>query len=387
MNFIELDELKLEDPKYIASLKSEMKYCSNTEQSAKLALNSMYGAMGNQYFHFCNFDVAESITAEGQAAIKITEKIVNNFFLNEINKYPKILEFLGVEELNLTRPPVIYIDTDSNYYTLEEIIEKTGYNGSVIELCEYVYNNGLNEWIENEIQAYLDSRNYVENQLVFELETISSVGLWLAKKQYMLDMVWKDGETLSKKKTYVKGIDIVRSDTPTYCREQLLKVVEYVLEAGKGFKDKEHDFVLRFMRGIKEGFKMSNYDNISRPIGIKNYQKYVLQDSEEIMFASKAPAQVKGAAYHNYLIKEYNLTHKYNRIKNGDKVKYYVTNNPEIPVFAYMSGSFPIELKQYVEMDYDLQFEKTILSLTNRILTAVGLTPLNADLIYELKLF
>ena len=32
------------------------------EQAVKVTLNSIYGAFGNQWFHFFNIDIAESIT-------------------------------------------------------------------------------------------------------------------------------------------------------------------------------------------------------------------------------------------------------------------------------------------------------------------------------------
>ena len=52
----------------------------NEEQGVKLTLNSIYGALGNQYFACFNPDVAESVTLQGQDLIKYAEKILNKYF-------------------------------------------------------------------------------------------------------------------------------------------------------------------------------------------------------------------------------------------------------------------------------------------------------------------
>lgn len=87
----------------------------NNEQLAiKLIINSMYGAMANIYFSAFNLDIASAVTLQGQELIKFAEVILNDYFLNEWHLDFDLHEQLGLTRIKkLTKPVVIYIDTDS----------------------------------------------------------------------------------------------------------------------------------------------------------------------------------------------------------------------------------------------------------------------------------
>ena len=61
----------------LTALKNEYK---NEEQAVKLTMNSIYGAIGNNYFVCFNPDVAEAVTLQGQDLIKYSEKILHKYF-------------------------------------------------------------------------------------------------------------------------------------------------------------------------------------------------------------------------------------------------------------------------------------------------------------------
>jgi len=75
---------------------------------------------------------------------------------------------------------------------------------------------------------------------------------------------------------------------------------------------------------------------------------------------------------------------KYNTIKTGDKVKYYYTKDDN-GVFGFLPGNYPYEFA--LPVDYDLQFEKTIIEPFNRDLDAIGFNPVPGNLIYARSLF
>ena len=54
----------------IKSMEHESLMNYNLEQAIKLAINSIYGAFANDYFHFRSTDIAETVTLQGQDAIK-----------------------------------------------------------------------------------------------------------------------------------------------------------------------------------------------------------------------------------------------------------------------------------------------------------------------------
>ena len=56
-----------------------IKRAYNNQQVRKIALNSAYGALANQYFAFFSIDLAEAITTSGQLIIQWSEKTINEY--------------------------------------------------------------------------------------------------------------------------------------------------------------------------------------------------------------------------------------------------------------------------------------------------------------------
>ena len=100
---------KTSDPKEIKKLDTLIKRAYNNQQVRKIALNSAYGSMANQWFAFFDPNLAEAITYSGQLVIKWSEKIVNEY-LNKILKTDN-------------EDYVIAMDTDSIYLTMDKFVE------------------------------------------------------------------------------------------------------------------------------------------------------------------------------------------------------------------------------------------------------------------------
>ena len=100
------------------------------------------------------------------------------------------------------------------------------------------------------------------------------------------------------------------------------------------------------------------------------------------------PIHVRASAYHNYLLyKNKQYLSKYQIIRSKDKVKMYYTktNKDNIDIFAYIPGSYPYEFAPAI--DYDLQFEKTILEPLNRLIEILGYQRMTSSLAYTEELF
>ena len=61
---------------------------------------------------------------------------------------------------------------------------------------------------------------------------------------------------------------------------------------------------------------------------------------------------------------------KYQPLGNGEKTKMYFSTDRACDVFAYAPGERPYEFAP--DVDYDTQFEKTILDPINRVIQAMG---------------
>lgn len=128
MNFIDLDKSKLNNPDYVKSLIKEMQICSTIEQSAKLSLNSIYGALANKHFFWKITALAEATTLQGQDAIKMTEDLLNHYVKKILPNNRKVLDLLGFpkeSQLIINQPVVIYIDTDSVVFDTKNNIKET----------------------------------------------------------------------------------------------------------------------------------------------------------------------------------------------------------------------------------------------------------------------
>ena len=81
----------------------------NFQMARKIQINSLYGALGNQYFRHYRLDNAEAITLTGQVSIRWIERKVNEFCNQALN--------------TTGEDYVIASDTDSIYINLGPLVD------------------------------------------------------------------------------------------------------------------------------------------------------------------------------------------------------------------------------------------------------------------------
>jgi DNA polymerase elongation subunit (family B) len=363
------------------------------EQAVKVTLNSIYGAFGNKWFHFFDIDIAESITLQGQNAILYSEKILNKYFNEFFVKDTELHKHLNITiNSQIHKPAVIYIDTDSNYVQFEEMYESIEWKGEKLDIVTFIleiYNFRIKKYIELALQKYANSKNS-ENFLEFELESVAYAGIWMAKKKYIQELAWDDKLKINErhpklKKVKVIGFDSIQSSTPTFVRKKLNDALQ-ILFTEKPTVETLTKIVL-FLKKTKKEFKMTNIDEISFNRRTNNIEKYIIDDTVEFQFASKCPSNVKAAGYYNFLLNNNpKYKNKYKLIGDGEKLKmYHTVSANEGEMFAYFTGDHPYEIAPSI--DYEIQFEKSMLDPLNRVLGASGLQTLNRNLIYSTSLF
>ncbi len=382
---LDVNSLSDED---ILALTQESAKCSAYEQANKLALNSIYGAFANEYFHFYNIAIAETVTLQGQDAIKYTESMVEKYFSEFFHRDRQLLSALGVPD-DQEVPPIKkkvwkYTDTDSGYLIFEECMEAVKWKGSVKEFVLTLNSFRLASFIKKVLDDYAKSNN-TDNYLDFELETIAENAIWVAKKKYVQNIIWKDGkdyEPLSYIKT--TGLEIIQSSTPVFCRQKLIESVKFIFSKEK-LSIKHNSELVALIKEIKKEFKFSNIEKISMSRGISNYKKFVVDDVESMELNKGCPIHVRAGAYHNYLLNQNKLKGKYEMITAGNKVKWYHCEDDFCNVFAYKPGNYPVEFAP--KIDLEKQFQSTIIDPLNRIIVPAGLPPLNPSLAYTIGLF
>lgn len=368
---------------YIYDLERYSMLQRNTEQAIKLIINSVYGAFANQYFHFYNIAIAETITLQGQDAIKFGEEMCEKYFKDFWHKDKELHDKIGItgEVTPLKNPVWVYTDTDSGYVRFKEAMQSCNWQGDEKEFVLLLNKHRLGPYFQKCFESYAKRHN-TENFLDFELETIGKSGIWVAKKKYVQNIIWKDGkdyENLSYIKT--TGLEIIQSSTPVFCRGKLKELLTWVFAQDEIKIDK----LIKVIKDIKQEFKLANIEEISSNRSIGNYAKGILNDREEFQIGKGCPIHVRGAGYHNFLLNNSKLKGKYELVRTGDKARYYYAKDSFCDVFSYLPGEYPYEFAP--EIDYERQFEQFILQPLNRIIVSTGVNPLNRDLVYTTSLF
>ena len=381
-------------------------FYENEQMAVKIFINSIYGACGSPFFAFYNTDVAESVTLQGQDLIKYSEKITNRYFLEYWHNDKKLHEKLGLSDVKkLDKDVSVYCDTDSLFISFRELIDKSDWTGTTylkynpkLQKDELITRNSspkdfilafydlfLKEYYNKCYSIYAKNcgtANYQE----FELEKISDAGIWLAKKKYVYNTIWKDPGVDVEPFTDItaKGVEIVQSSSSKFVRETLKGLIKYLFQKKKDFNPVEFSGLLK---KYKAEYKLKNLEDIAASSSIGDYEKHVLQDREKLVLEKGCPIHVRAAALYNFKLNNSKYKKRYSLIRSGEKVKYYhvKTNNPDENVFGFIAGAFPIEIAPPI--DYDMQFSKNIVQPINRFIESMGYSPVSPNLVSSTQLF
>jgi DNA polymerase elongation subunit (family B) len=359
----------------------------NEELGIKLTLNSIYGALGNQYFACFNTEVAESVTLQGQDLIKFAEKIINKYFHEHWHLDTELHEKIGARNVRpVTAEMVIYVDTDSNYVNFGNIISSCEFDGEPLDLILKINEHRLASYITKCLDVYAKKWNTINYQ-DFELEAISRNAIFLGKKKYIVNLTYeapgKHYVDLSRIKP--TGIEIVQGGTPPFAREKLIFLLKHLFETGRKFEIRTF---VKMLREIKSEFKIQKPESISIGVGVNNIEKFILNDTTKFEVAKGCPMHVRASGYHNYILNNSKYKSKYSLIRSSEKIKYYfvaVNSEQENNVFGYLNGSYPYEYAPPI--DFDAQFNRTILDPINRFIEVMGYSPLSPNLLLVSALF
>jgi DNA polymerase elongation subunit (family B) len=336
-------------------LEKEISKCKNNQMARKVQLNSLYGAIGNEWFRYFKLANAEAITLSGQVAIRWIESKMNTYF----NK------LLKTEDVDY----VIASDTDSIYLHMGPLVE-TVYKGrektteGVVSFLDKICKVELEKYIEGCYQELAEYMNAYDQKMQMKRENIADRGIWTAKKRYILNVWDSEGVRYSEPKLKMMGIEAVKSSTPAPCRKMIKDGLKIMMSGTE-------DEVIRFIDKCLQEFKSLPPEEIAFPRTASDIRKY---SSHSGIYSKGTPIHVRGSLLFNHHIKEKKLTNKYSLINNGEKVKYIFLKKPNIiqeNVISFIS-EFPKELGLDKYIDYELQFEKSFLDPLKSILDSIG---------------
>ena len=345
-------EQEYQNDKTKVHLLKEISRLNNLQMAMKIALNSAYGAMGNQYFRYFDIRMAEGITLSGQLSIRwMANKL--NAFLN------KTLKSEGKDY-------VVAIDTDSIYLTLETLVEKTcagKTDEQKIKFMDKVCDDVFQPFIDSGYQELADYMNAYSQKMQMKREVLAVKGIWTAKKRYILNVHNSEGVQYAKPKIKVMGLEMVKSSTPAVIRDKLRDSIEVIL---KGNQADLQNYITEF----RKEFDKLPVEEIAFPRGVNGLKQY----AGSPIYSKGTPIAVRGALLFNHYVKKKGLDKKYQPIRDGDKIRFVYVRKPnpfQEDVIAF-SQELPPEFNLHSYIDYDKQFEKTFLDAIQIIIQSLG---------------
>ena len=334
-------------------LKNEISKNYNIQLARKIALNSAYGAIGNQYFKYFDVRHAEGITMAGQLTIRWIERDVNAY-LNKLLKTSNDVY-------------VVASDTDSIYIKLDSIVNKIfkdkSDNKKIVKVLDRFCEEKLQPYIDKSFSRLAEYVKAYDQKMFMKREVIANKGIWTAKKRYILNVFNEEGLDLKEPKLKIMGIEAVKSSTPAPCRVKIKEALKVIM-------NKDETALIDFIENFRSHFKKLSPEDIAYPRSCNNLKKY---SSSKDIYQKSTPIHVKGALIYNNMLKK-NKLRKYEVIQDGDKIKFITLKEPN-PIREHVisfSSKLPKEFNLHSYIDYDEMFTKSFLEPLRFIVNAIG---------------
>lgn len=360
----EISALKLS----IQDLDDEASRYSCMEQAVKIVLNGGYGALGAEAFRWYDETIAEGITSSGRVAIQyITKKL--NEFVNEKS---------GTIDIDY----VVSSDTDAVYFVVETIVK----NRHPDITDKQKLTDLINEFAENEVEPFIENcyqelSNYMNcdiNLLDMKREAIADTFIIRAKKNYIMRMYDNEGVRYAEPYYKMMGIEVVRTSHPIMVRDALKTAMKMIIEGS-------NDEIRLFVKNFKKEFMNAPLNKIAAPRGMNDLTKYMNEDytAKQYEYLPEGgkkkltiPMNATASINYNFLVNKYNLSNKYEFIKNGSKIKYLPLKEPN-PIKSHVIGfidDIPTEFGLNDYVDKEAHFNKMFVGPLESFLVYNGWT-------------
>ena len=324
----------------------------------KILANSMYGVLGNPYFHFFDVNNARAITVGGQTLIKHMAETINTAM---------------AEKYGMKNDPVVIIDTDSCYVQMKPIVDKLGVTFATdkerIDYYLKFIDSEFTPVINIALKSYAEKYN-TDQLMNFKHEKIITKLAVIVKKHYISEVIYSEGDIYDPPEMKYTGVQTVQSSTPEFCRNRLESLINMT------FKLLDRKAAIERIIKNKKEFERQPINKIASTKGLKKFNEYVKPVAEYIKrgveYPPKCPIQMKATIVYNYLIERDKLP--LIPAGKGAKIKYvyvFEKNIVQTNVVGFI-GQWPPEFNKYFKIDYETQFEKTFLPIVEDLFALLG---------------
>jgi DNA polymerase elongation subunit (family B) len=324
----------------------------------KVCLNSAYGALGNEYFRFFDVRQAEGITMAGQFSIRWVANRLNEYMNNILDYRTRDKDY------------VIASDTDSVYLALEDVVTRVYHPNqppdtkTIIKMLDLFCETKVGPVITDSYKKLAFYVNAYEQKMEMKRESLADKGIWTAPKRYILNVYNKEGVEYEKPKLEIKGLEVIKSNTPSSCRKAMKDAISLLMN---GKESDLHSYTEKF----RTEFAKLPLDEIAFPSGVKGLREY---SDKNTIYGKKTPIHVKACLLFNHRLKQLQLHNKYAPIPEGEKIKfvYLKKNNPIGDTVIGFIDILPPEFELDSFIDRLLQFEKAFIEKLTIITTCIG---------------
>ena len=323
-----------------------------------------------------------------------TDKLISNNLKDEVITDNYRVEDLGIQELD-----VYDIEVEDNhnffgndillhnsaYYTIEPFVEeflKKNPDASLSETIDFC-DKFETEVVQPKIQENIDEFCYYLNAMDKskcggKREIIADRFILLKKKKYLCRLRANEATVFPDDAPKIKamGVELIKSSTPKFSIEHMSEALPILFDGSQ--KD-----LREWFEKCKTEFKNAPISDIVANMTV-NSVDYDLRKNLGIPFNSRA------SLIYNEFIKKNNLEGSFNLIQAGDKIKYIYLKTPNTlgetivnstgrsvkktypNAIAFIDNNFIQYIKDYI--DYDTQFEKTLIKPLEFMANAINFT-------------
>ena len=333
-------------------LEKEINTLQNQQMAIKILMNSLYGALGNQYFKYFDLRLAEGVTLTGQLAIQWAERAINQ----SMNKIMKTGD----------KDYVIAIDTDSLYVNFGPMVKQLQPKDPV-NFLDKICSEHFEPVFKDCYDELYEKMNCYKPRMEMAREVIADRGIWAAKKRYILNVHNSEGVQFKEPKLKIMGIEAIKSSTPEICRDKFKEIFKIMMTSTESE-------VQKFISNFRNDFRNLPPEEVSFPRSVSNITNW---SDKKTIYSKGSPIHVRGSLLYNKYLKEMKLHRDYELIENGTRIKFCylkLPNHIRENVISYPEA-LPKEFKLNQYIDYDLQFDKTFLEPLKLILDSIGWNP------------
>jgi len=315
----------------------------------KILMNSLYGALGNQYFKYFDLQIAEGVTLTGQMVIQWAERAMNKA-MNEVLK-------------TNGKDYVIAIDTDSLYVNFAPLVKQLNPKDPV-KFLDKICQEHFEPIIGNSYKDLYSKFNCHKPRMEMGREVIADRGIWTAKKRYILNVHNSEGVQYAEPKLKIMGIEAIKSSTPEIVRDKFKEIFRVIISGNE--KDAQN-----FIQKFKQDFKSLPPEAVAFPRSVSNITDW---SDRKTIYKKGTPIHVRGSLLYNKTIKDFKLNNKYELIVNGTRIKFCYLKMPNTlkeNIIAF-PDVIPKEVALDKFVDYEKQFDKTFVEPLKPILDAMN---------------